>query len=67
MSRLFSDLRQDFYENVEYMGDSVYIGQDAMGRIWIFLYNGITPENEICLEQDVVHNLMEAIVRIKVG
>ena len=49
------------YNNVEYMGDSVYIGIDPIGQLWIFTYNGIKPENEICLDDDTLGNLIEAV------
>jgi len=49
------------YVNVEYMGDSVYIGIDGVGRLWIFIWNGGIPENEICLEDDTLGNLIVAV------
>lgn len=49
------------YVNVEYMGDSVYIGIDDIGRLWIFTYNGIVPENKICLDDDTLGNLIVAV------
>lgn len=49
------------YKSVEYIGDSVYIGLDGFGRLWIFTFNGIKPENEICLEDDTIGNFIEAV------
>ena len=49
------------YVNVEYMGDGVYIGIDNYGRLWIFTYDGITAQNEICLEDDTLGNLIVAV------
>jgi|GEM_PF-4604008 len=49
------------YSNVEYMGDSVYIGTDDIRRLWIFTYNGESPQNGICLEDDVLGNLIRAV------
>lgn len=49
------------FVNVEYMGDSVYIGIDDIGRLFIFTYNGIAPENKICLEDDTLGNLIQAV------
>lgn len=49
------------YVNVEYMGDSVYIGIDDIGRLWIFTWNGIEPDNQICLEDDTLGNLIQAV------
>jgi len=50
----------------EYMGDSVYIGLDEIGRLWIFIYNGfiyngLEPTNKICLEDDVLGNFIMAV------
>ena len=53
---------QNKYNNVEYMGDSVYIGIDNdFGRLWIFLYNGIEATSEICLDDDTLGNLIVAV------
>ena len=50
------------YKLIEYMGDSVYIGLDEIGRLWIFTHNGTgQTENDICLEDDTLGNLIEAI------
>ena len=49
------------YSNVEYIGDSVYIGIDKFGRLWIFIFNGIQINSEICLEDDVLGNLMQVV------
>ena len=49
------------YVNVEYMGDSVYIGIDDIGRLWIFTSNGMGTQNDICLEDDTLGNLIVAV------
>lgn len=52
---------QDYYTNIGYLGDSVFIGRDNYDKLWIFTYNGIKPENEICLEEDVLDNFLRFI------
>ena len=49
------------YNNVEYMGDLVYIGVDDTGRLWIFVHNGVSVTNEICLEDETLGNLIVAV------
>lgn len=48
------------FHSVEYLGDSVYLGLDDIGRTWLFLFNGEVPHNEICLEADTMENLIIA-------
>jgi hypothetical protein len=50
------------YNNVEYLGDSVYLGTDKQfGRTWIFLFNGYETKNDICLEDDTTTALILAL------
>ncbi len=50
------------YVNVEYMGDSVYIGIDEFGRLWIFTCNNSeNTQNDICLEDETLGNLIVAV------
>lgn len=49
------------YKLVEYMGDSVYIGLDDYGRLWIYTKNHSYEENEIHLEYDTLYNLIVAV------
>jgi hypothetical protein len=52
----------DRYNQIEYLGDSVHIGLERnSNQLYIFTFNGIEPENEICLEDDVVSNFILAI------
>jgi regulation of enolase protein 1 (concanavalin A-like superfamily) len=51
----------DEYKLKEYLGDSVYIGLDPIGRLWIFTYNGFRVTNEIFLGDDVVTNFIAAM------
>jgi hypothetical protein len=58
---LKSSITDNIYHNVEYLGDSVYLGVDEpFGRVWLFLYNGDEIKNEICLEDDAMGNLIIA-------
>lgn len=50
------------YKLVEYIGDSVYIGLDTKySQLWIFTCNGEETKNDICLEDDVLGNLIVAV------
>ncbi len=51
----------DKYTLTEYLGDSVYIGLDDVGRLWIFTYNGVQTRNDICLETETIDNFLRII------
>lgn len=53
--------KDNLFNNIEYLGDSVYLGTDNdFGRVWLFLYNGVEVTNEICLEDEIMGNLIVA-------
>jgi len=40
---------------LDYIGDSVYVGRDELGRVWLATSNsGELVTNEICLEPEVL-------------
>lgn len=53
------NIKIENYSDVMYLGNSIYVGKDNIGRIWIFTYDGKTIRNEICLEDYVLGNLLE--------
>jgi hypothetical protein len=51
----------------QYLGDSVYVEQDDLGRLWLFTDNcyGYGPDNKICLEWFVYQSLVDYVAWLK--
>jgi hypothetical protein len=47
-----------------YLGDGVYIGHDGYA-FWLVTYDGMRSTNSICLEPEVVNNLLEVINKFR--
>jgi hypothetical protein len=47
-------------QNTSYLGDGAYGHVDDAGRVWVITYNGVTVNDQICLEDKV----FEALTRL---
>ena len=44
-----------------YLGDGVYSGVDSMGRLWVYLNDGVQKMSAICVEPEVAAALLAQI------
>lgn len=46
----------------QYLGDGVYVGSDGF-QLWLYTSDGMTVQNRIALEPNVLKNLIEYVDR----
>ena len=49
----------------EYLGDSVYIETDKIGGVILTLDNGYGPHTKIVMEDWVINNFQQFMIRVK--